>query len=54
MVDVTKDVFFRGAHFERLPQILQDCAILIETTGSGFGRNTKRQCDVKLLQPKVR
>lgn len=54
VVDITKDVFFRGAHFEHLSQIQQDCAILIETAGSVFGRNTKRQCDVKLLQPKVR
>lgn len=54
VVGITKDVFFRGAHFERLSQIQHDCAILIETAGRVLGRlnKTKKQCDVKLFQPK--
>lgn len=54
VVGITKDVFFRGAHFEHLSQIQHDCAILIETAGRVFGRinKTKKQCDVKLFQPK--
>lgn len=47
VVDITKDVFFRGAHFERLPQIQQDCAILIETTGSVFWKKYKKAMGCK-------
>lgn len=54
VVGITKHVFFRGAHFEHLSQIQHNCAILIETAGSIFGRINKTKIPCETSPTKVR